>query len=260
MKSFSKAVLAILVAALPLAGALAEERSRKVDPDAAKGKVRSTLGWVTPEELAEKNGLCQCGFDLVGSGLCYSAEFCPPEDERCSSNADCLGGEACVFDSCCTPGEQEGICVLQCDGGECINPTGCGGDPGCELPLFVSLASFDATVEDGQVKLSWRTAVEIDNVGFRILRARAGGSRVKPGDVQDPGKAAAVQLDLISAAMIAPKGTGLSGATYEFIDGSPQEAGIVSYYLQDVDTLGKATLHGPVTIYVPPTARIRNDR
>jgi len=53
------------------------------------------------------------------------------------------------------------------------------------------------------------------------------------------------------------QGMGLSGSSYTYTDASPKEAGTYSYYLEDIDTRGKATLHGPVTIVVPAPSRVR---
>ena len=48
--------------------------------------------------------------------------------------------------------------------------------------------------------------------------------------------------------MIPARGTPLVGASYEFIDRAKQQRGTTLYYLEDIDTNGMVTRHGPVAI------------
>ena len=103
-------------------------------------------------------------------------------------------------------------------------------------PLFVQLESFTAErVEDG-VLLRWTTSAEIDNAGFRILRASASQREKSPVVISDP--------------VILAAGNDIVGADYEYLD-REKLGGVVHYYLQDIDVYGTTTLHGPVTIESP---------
>lgn len=94
----------------------------------------------------------------------------------------------------------------------------------------ISLSSFDAVPANNKVTLQWVTESEIDNAGFNIYRAEAGGEYVKINDT-----------------IIAAQGSSTTGATYEFVDKDVQNRETYSYKLEDVDINGTATQHGPVT-------------
>jgi hypothetical protein len=94
-------------------------------------------------------------------------------------------------------------------------------------PLAVTLTSFEAAAVAGAIALSWTTESEVDNEGFRVLRAT------------DPDDEFAAVSGFIPA-----EGGPAFGADYGFIDDAV-EPGVSYYYLlQDVDTSGFTTLHG----------------
>ena len=99
---------------------------------------------------------------------------------------------------------------------------------------LISLASFTATPGAKQVGLAWTTGSEVDTAGFNIWRsATATGTFVK------------VNPSLIPASGISP-----SGASYTWTD-TAVSAGQTWYYkLEDIDTAGVKTLHGPVSATV----------
>jgi hypothetical protein len=99
------------------------------------------------------------------------------------------------------------------------------------VPLSVNLDSFTAELEAGGVRLRWTTSMELDNLGFRVLRAAAGEKR------------AVLTPQLIPAA-----GTEGGGASYEYLDSGAPRRGVVTYYLEDVDLQGRVTLHGPLRV------------
>jgi hypothetical protein len=109
-------------------------------------------------------------------------------------------------------------------------------DPDC-LALLVSLESFTAEVTPAGVRLRWKTTSELDNVGFRILRG--------PGGIA---KSEVVDLQLITPHLIPAQGTSLMGAQYEHFDALVPKAGVAQYYLEDIDTEGRTTRHGPVIV------------
>jgi hypothetical protein len=96
----------------------------------------------------------------------------------------------------------------------------------------VSLAAFQATPGRGQVQLSWRTGTETSNAGFNLYRAASlSGPRVK-----------------VNSLLVAAQGNEVSGASYGLLD--VPGYGSFYYWLEDVDTSGTSTLHGPVTASV----------
>ena len=111
-----------------------------------------------------------------------------------------------------------------------------GDDPDC-VPLVVTLESFIAERTPVGVRLRWSTSSEEGNLGFRILR---GLGFNRSGSVAD--------LDQISLGIIPTQGTALFGAQYEFIDVLVRKSGVVHYYLEDIDTQGVVTRHGPVVV------------
>jgi hypothetical protein len=178
------------------------------------------------------------GTTVPSGPQCYSLVY-PP-----------LAGGSCP--DVCTPLDQchdAGTCDTTT--GVCSNPPKADGtvcddqDPNtgpdmcqagiCQGPLVIQLVSFTATVERRGVRLDWTTASEIDTAGFRILRGRPGA-----------------EPQVISgAALIAPKGSEFTGASYSFSDTGRLAAGPVSYYLEDINLHGNATRRGPVTVTIP---------
>jgi uncharacterized repeat protein (TIGR01451 family) len=102
-------------------------------------------------------------------------------------------------------------------------------------PTAVELDSFTAELrEGGGVLIQWRTREETRNLGFHVYREDATGRH---------------QLDpsLIAGSALFLRG-GLPqhhARTYEWLD--RQGGANASYWLEDVDLNGTATLHGPVT-------------
>ena len=109
----------------------------------------------------------------------------------------------------------------------------------CDM-LFVALDSFTADLTKRGVLLKWRTTTEIDNVGFRILREAVGRTEKSP--------------QIIGPQLIPGRGENLLGADYKFLDNSRQAPGTVRYYLEDIDTWGRVTRHGPVQVEIPDPA------
>jgi hypothetical protein len=228
-----------LLAVLPLLFPVPQAHAAQAD--------LSTVGLVTANDF---NDVCVCGFDEDSDSFCFVADLCG-NLSTCNSTNDCPSGYRCLIGSCCNPAPDAGVCSAVCDDGECVNPGVCGTYETCEPPLLVTLSAFQAEYRDGTVVLSWTTSAEIDNIGFRVLRARTTTDEARSSK-GDAGKSFAdVSLELVTPRILPAQGTGLAGASYTHVDGSPQKPGLVSYYLEDIDTSGKATLHGPVTVFVP---------
>jgi predicted phosphodiesterase len=95
-----------------------------------------------------------------------------------------------------------------------------GSFPLAQPPTLITLASFEAVPSHNK---------EIDNAGFNIYRAGTDGEYTKIND-----------------SIIPAQGTPTNGAQYQFIDNTATNRRTYSYKLEDIDTSGTATLHGPV--------------
>ncbi len=109
-------------------------------------------------------------------------------------------------------------------------------------PTVIDLVSFVATPREDGVLLAWETATELNNLGFNVYRSDSRtGPRTKLND------------RLIAAQM--PGST--EGSTYTFLDTTPAPGQRYYYWLEDIDTVGSVTLHGPAEVQTqaaePPT-------
>ncbi|MBK6432516.1 hypothetical protein [Candidatus Amarolinea dominans] len=110
-----------------------------------------------------------------------------------------------------------------------------------DVPLAAALAGFDAAQAGEAIRVSWETVSEIGNLGFNLWR----GTSPNAPDVQ------------LNASLIPSQAPGSSqGFSYEW----PDSANLVNnttyyYWLEDVDTAGAITRHGPISAtYSAPTA------
>gem|GEM_PF-3313709 len=99
-----------------------------------------------------------------------------------------------------------------------------------QLPTLINLISFDADAGNGSVTLAWKTASEIENAGFNLYRSES-----KQGNYTK-----------INEQLIPAKGSAVQGADYIFIDKNVKNGRTYYYKLEDIDTAGKRTIHGPV--------------
>jgi parallel beta-helix repeat protein len=109
-----------------------------------------------------------------------------------------------------------------------------------EDPSAIDLLSFIVQVAADRVTLAWETGSEVDNAGFNVWRAEtADGTYIQLND-----------------ALIPAQGDPLSGASYNFTD-SDMVQGMTYYYkLEDVDTHGVSTFHGPVSATPSPVRHV----
>ena len=103
-------------------------------------------------------------------------------------------------------------------------------------PMAIDLASFAAAPQGNGVLLTWETATEFDNLGFRLYRAGTlDGQRTRLNQrlipSQSPGSAV--------------------GAAYTFLDETAAPGNTYYYWLEDVDVYGVAVQHGPAVAEVP---------
>lgn len=99
----------------------------------------------------------------------------------------------------------------------------------------IRLISFTAENYSGLVQLKWKTGYEVSNLGFRIYR-------------EDKGELVQVTPSIVAgSALMARKDTALaSGRTYVWQDAVGESGGALRYWLEDIDTNGTRTWHGPV--------------
>jgi len=96
------------------------------------------------------------------------------------------------------------------------------------LPTVITLTEFSAKAARDSIVLKWQTESEIDNAGFNVWR-----SKTKNG-----------KYEMINKSLIPAKGSPTSGASYEFTDETRRRN--CWYKLEDIDTNGISTFHGPV--------------
>jgi len=112
-------------------------------------------------------------------------------------------------------------------------------------PTAVQLTTFAAGPSGDGALVTWETAAEHDNVGFNLYRSTVLDT---PGD----------QLNISLIPSQSPGGG--QGAAYEFLDGTAASGVTYYYVLEDVDTSGVTTPHGPVALtlwraYLPLISR-----
>ena len=102
-------------------------------------------------------------------------------------------------------------------------------------PLPAELAGFDATVDDDAVQLSWQTASETNNAGFRVQRKRA----------RERGSENA----WTTVGSVEGTGTTSEAQSYRFTDENlPYEADALTYRLKQVDTDGSEHFSDEITV------------
>ena len=95
----------------------------------------------------------------------------------------------------------------------------------------VTLASYTATAHDGYVLIEWRTVSEINTEGFNLWCSQTeDGQYVK-----------------LNATLIPAQGSPTIGASYSYVDDTVANGATYYYKLEDVDTYGNSTFHGPMS-------------
>jgi hypothetical protein len=155
---------------------------------------------------------------------------------------DGAGQASFAYTSNGTPGNDT-ITATVTDAGETATCIGVGGgaavDKAWVSQMPVQLVGFSARRVDRPVELSWQTVSEIKTAGFRVWREAADG-RLAP----------------VGPALVPARGEPLAGATYRLTDWTaPRSA--ARYWLEDLDSLGQATRHGPAAVGPAPRRVIR---
>jgi uncharacterized repeat protein (TIGR03803 family) len=95
---------------------------------------------------------------------------------------------------------------------------------------LIRLASFSAIPSPRGVTIAWRTGTEKDNAGFNVWRStEENGTYTK-----------------LTSALILATGTPIQGASYLWQDSQADPGSIYYYKLEDIDTKGTSTFHGPL--------------
>jgi hypothetical protein len=102
-------------------------------------------------------------------------------------------------------------------------------------PLPVELTSFDGSQWKAGIRLTWQTASEKNNAGFRILR-RGEGAKGREGTWTEVG-------------FVDGAGTTTEAKTYRFTDSDlPYAADSVAYRLKQVDIDGSVSFSDPISV------------
>jgi uncharacterized repeat protein (TIGR01451 family) len=101
-------------------------------------------------------------------------------------------------------------------------------------PTMIILLSFTATANPGGIEIKWITGIEVDTLGFHLWRSE---DRIFENAKR------------ITEQMILPTGGISTGAAYSYVDTTANADTTYSYWLQEVETDGRATLYGPITGY-----------
>ncbi len=113
------------------------------------------------------------------------------------------------------------------------------------VTTVVELVSFTAVGDDTSVLLEWRTASELNNLGFHLHRAL---SEAGP-------------WTRITPSLIPGLGSSPEGASYSFRDTGLANGVRYFYRLEDIDARSGSTFHGPVSAVpevVPPADEEEN--
>jgi hypothetical protein len=104
-------------------------------------------------------------------------------------------------------------------------------------PTLAEVTEYSAVPTARGTLIRWQTAYEFDNLGFRVLRENADGSRT------------AVTPSLIAgSALFAGRGMPLSaGRSYQWLDASASRGSTATYWLEEVSLSGNSAFHGPIS-------------
>jgi hypothetical protein len=182
----------------------------------------------------------------VDSDLTYVDGSCAggPPGTTCSYD-DGAGELTWIFPSTTPPGNGQLQYQAIAGSGEVLNRATMTSDQGlCAqategfAPLCVTLSSFTATPAGSSILIQWDSTTEIDNLGFNLYRANSeDGPREQLNENLIPSQAPGSSV----------------GATYSFLDESVAPGTTTYYWLEDVDTRGISTVHGPVSAATHPS-------
>lgn len=171
----------------------------------ATSEAYSSLNRLDPSANLLGTGNNGCA-DLVGSGSGYFYSF------NVAAGASFLVTVTECF-------LNQGVASYAMDVSVSGNPTAITGG----TPLAVSFRSLAARATGQGMRVSWRTASEVDSLGFHVYR-EAKGRRVR-----------------VTRTLIPAKDRGL----YSFVDRRTPRGTRVRYWVQEIELDGSRTWHGP---------------
>lgn len=104
-------------------------------------------------------------------------------------------------------------------------------------PTAVTMLWFEATSWGDAILTSWKTASEIDNLGFNVYRAESPDAE---------------PLQLNDALLPSESPGSLIGYVYHYLDRTATPGVLYYYWLEAVDSLGGTERHGPVSAVMTP--------
>lgn len=96
--------------------------------------------------------------------------------------------------------------------------------------IFAGLGIYNYS--NAKVKVEWETGSEISTAGFNIYRSKAVGS----------------EQNKVNNEVIQPSDDAWTGGKYIYIDEGVKPGITYYYYLEDIDTSGNVTRHGPIEV------------
>jgi hypothetical protein len=99
------------------------------------------------------------------------------------------------------------------------------------VTTVVELTSFTAVGREAAVELLWETGSELNNLGFHLYRSLS----------------ASGPYERITEAVIPGLGSSPAGRSYSFRDSGLTNGATYFYRLEDIETTGRSSLHGPVS-------------
>jgi len=194
--------------------------------------VKFASGPSAPSGIAESN-VSTYRFDIEGQGTLSFGE-----DTLIRWDLSTLPGitdaETVTVYKRDTPGEGDFVPLnTSVDGGDLVVSTGSFSEfvfASDSNPLPVEMAGFEGTTTEEGVRLTWQTASETGNAGFRVQRRASQGEWEQVGRVDGSGSTTTAQ-------------------SYRFVDGDlPYAADALTYRLKQVDTDGTTALSEPITV------------
>lgn len=102
---------------------------------------------------------------------------------------------------------------------------------------MIKLDQFSAVPQNNQISITWTTFSEVDNAGYNLWRSYTEYRK----------------YTRINSKIIEAEGGATLSAEYLYTD-SAAIPGVTYYYkLEDIDTRGNSTMHGPISAIIPIT-------
>lgn len=165
--------------------------------------------------------------DPGGAALNYAANLADPTTVNAGAGAQLTFASALVPNCDDTPTQSVFPTFT-------YNPTRTIGDTLNIMtsPTFASVVDLDVEAAGEGARLTWKTELEYDNVGFRLLRADGAGEPEYVGE-------------FIPA-------SGAMWGDYEAVDPGPLGGGLHAWWVEDLDVDGNTRRHGPVFLGFEP--------